>query len=148
LRLWRNRLLKFFRLRKECRMLLIRTFFCVMSIRLLLLFFPFVTLQKEFTTVRPRPHPHTINGIHPDEIAWAVKTASRYVFRATCLVQALATQVLLTRESISSVLYIGVLKTENSSFEAHAWIESEGRIVIGGSEIGPFKKLVSFQNNR
>jgi hypothetical protein len=116
-----------------------------MIIRLLLWFLPLFSLQRVLNEFRPQSHPILFNRILPDHIAWAVKIASNYVFHATCLVQALATQVLLAGEGISSILHIGVMKGENSSFEAHAWIESEGRIVIGGSELISYKRLVSLQ---
>ena len=114
-------------------------------IRLLLWVLPVVSLQKVLKAFRPRSHLTTLSGILPDQIAWAVTVASRYVFRATFLVQALATQVLLAGVGISSFLHIGVMKGEQSPIEAHAWVESEGRIIIGGSERIPCKKLASLR---
>lgn len=83
--------------------------------------------------------------MRPGRIAWAVTIAGRYVFHATCLVQALATQVLLARAGMSSILHIGVTKGQHAPIEAHAWVESEGRIIIGGSETIPYKKLASLR---
>jgi hypothetical protein len=140
-----TRLLKFIGLPKECQVLLIRAFFFVLAIRLLLWFLPLASLQKVLKVFRPRSHPDTLKGILPERIAWAVTVASWDVFRATCLVQALATQVLLAGEGMPSILHIGVMKGEHSSIEAHAWVESEGRIVIGGSELIPYKKLASLR---
>jgi hypothetical protein len=66
-----------------------------------------------------------------DRYIWAVKAASQYVPAATCLAQALATQTLLTKNGYRADLRIGVLKTKEGQLEAHAWVESDGKIVIG-----------------
>lgn len=78
-------------------------------------------------------------------IAWAITVASRYIPRATCLVQGLATQVLLAREGIPSDLCIGVAREDPSLFEAHAWVETGGRIVIGGYRQDRYTRLTSFE---
>jgi Transglutaminase-like superfamily len=62
-----------------------------------------------------------------------VALASRYVPTATCLAQALAGQTLLAQQGEPAVLRIGVAKNEAGKLEAHAWVESQGRIVIGAS---------------
>jgi hypothetical protein len=53
---------------------------------------------------------------------------------ATCLTQALATQVLLDQRGQTARTRIGVVKGEDGQLQAHAWVESEGVVVIGGSE--------------
>ena len=68
----------------------------------------------------------------PDEMANALERGSRYVPGSTCLVQALAGQWLLQREGYAPQLRIGVSKAEG--FEAHAWLELEGKVLIGGPE--------------
>jgi hypothetical protein len=69
-----------------------------------------------------------------EKIAWAVAVASRYVPAATCLTQALAGQILLAQHGEPALLQIGVAKNEAGKLEAHAWVESRGRIIIGDSE--------------
>jgi hypothetical protein len=63
------------------------------------------------------------------DVVWAIRLASRYVPRATCLTQALAAQVLLARSGIESRIVVGVSNRE--SFQAHAWVESNGSILLG-----------------
>jgi hypothetical protein len=65
-------------------------------------------------------------------VVWAVRLASRYVPRATCLTQALAAQMLLSRAGFNGKLHIGVRKQEQ--FTAHAWVECAGHVVVGGTE--------------
>ena len=71
---------------------------------------------------------------HPtrERIAWAISLAGRVVPQATCLPQALAAEALLTRTGHPADLRIGVIKTDRGRLVAHAWVESGGRIVVGG----------------
>jgi hypothetical protein len=66
------------------------------------------------------------------EVSNAVRLVSRFVPSATCLIQALAVRTLLRLRGQNSKLQIGVTRDENQKFLAHAWIEVEGRVVIGG----------------
>jgi hypothetical protein len=68
------------------------------------------------------------------QVAPIVVSAARYVPRATCLAQALTAQIMLARRGAPSEIKFGVRTTHEAGFEAHAWLESEGRILIGGSE--------------
>jgi hypothetical protein len=81
----------------------------------------------------------------PERISWAVRIASRYVPRGgNCLLQAIATQVMLARTGHSAHIRIGAAKDEARRFKAHAWVECDGRVVIGGpsvSEFSPFPRL-------
>ena len=89
------------------------------------------------------------NSAFIDRVAWAVTTASRYVPAATCLTQALATQVLLCRQGHPASLRIGVAKSEAGEFQAHAWVEYQGEVVIGGSEArSHFAPLLSLGEDR
>jgi hypothetical protein len=76
----------------------------------------------------------------PERVAWSVAVASRYVPKATCLVQALAGQALLARRGYAAQVQIGVAKPDGR-FEAHAWLEWEGHVLVGGSQTGAFSEL-------
>jgi hypothetical protein len=65
------------------------------------------------------------------EVAWAVRLASRYVPDATCLPQAMTTYILLGRRGNPCCLRIGAVAAPQ--FEAHAWVECGGEVVLGGS---------------
>ncbi len=78
----------------------------------------------------------------PERIAWAVRTASRYIPGSrNCLIQALAAQVLLRQKGLPSQLRFGVAREQRSRLQAHAWLESQGKIVIGGSDRERFRPL-------
>jgi transglutaminase superfamily protein len=67
-----------------------------------------------------------------ERIVWAVGAADRLVPRTTCLVRALAAQALLARRGHASQLRLGVAGGSGRAFEAHAWLERDGRVLIGG----------------
>ena len=48
-----------------------------------------------------------------------------------CLAKALTTAVLMEIYSLPYQTKIGVAKGENNDLQAHAWVESEGKIVMG-----------------
>ncbi|MCL4294766.1 MAG: lasso peptide biosynthesis B2 protein [Anaerolineae bacterium] len=96
--------------------------------------FSFQTLRRWLTGVaRNSIALQDTNRPSPERVARVVQAAGRYVPGATCLPQALAVQTLLKQRGYSSSLRIGVAKGEGGQLEAHAWVESQGRIVIGNS---------------
>jgi len=73
----------------------------------------------------------------------AVMTASRYIPHATCLVQAIAMQALLAHNGYSSQLHIGVAKANRGQLQAHAWVEYDGRVVLGATSAQRYTPLLS-----
>ncbi|MEJ2504255.1 MAG: lasso peptide biosynthesis B2 protein, partial [Gemmatimonadota bacterium] len=68
----------------------------------------------------------------PERLAWAVgAVARRSIRRNRCLVEAVALTWLLRRDGHPAAIRIGAGRVEDR-FEAHAWVESRGRILIGG----------------
>lgn len=82
-------------------------------------------------------------GASPQEIAWSICTASRFVPNSTCLVRAVATQKMLARHGRPASLCIGVAKSDKQQFTAHAWVECEGSVVVGGST-NEYSKLLKW----
>lgn len=66
------------------------------------------------------------------KIIWAVLVSSRLVPRASCLTQALSAQLMLVRCGFQSDLRIGVARDAQGVLEAHAWLEREGQVILGG----------------
>lgn len=75
------------------------------------------------------------------QLTWAVSSASRFVPQATCLTKALALHILLRRAGLQSRIHIGVTK-EDGHFEAHAWVESQDKIVIGDFELKRYSPIM------
>jgi hypothetical protein len=117
------------------RSLLIGSALLLAAVRLGLWLLPFKWLRG--LLVRLNAGSHDTRAVEPatiDRVAWAVNNASRYIPKATCLTQALATKVLLSRRGQPAVLRIGVRRGARGELLAHAWIESNGRVVIGGPD--------------
>ena len=66
------------------------------------------------------------------EVAWSVSAASRYVPTATCLTQALAGSWLLARRGRTGEVRLSLPVSDSTEFRPHAWLISEGMIVLGG----------------
>jgi hypothetical protein len=144
LRLNPEKIQKFFALKRVERGLLLRSFLLVGLIRVGLWVVSLPCLIKLLVTLsRPSP-PANRSGNSMDSVVWAVAVASRYLPQATCLVRGLAAQVLLADAGIPSDLCIGVTKDDPTSFEAHAWVETDGRVLIGGPRIDRYTRLTSF----
>jgi hypothetical protein len=120
----------------------VRSLALVGAVRLGLWLLPFDTVRRILARLTPRGIEVRRIGCFPAErLAWAVRVVSRFVPRATCLTQALAAHILLNREGYASALQIGVSKDEKGAFEAHAWLESQGKVVIGEHEAGKYAPL-------
>lgn len=79
-------------------------------------------------------------GPDPDQssaqIAFVVpRLARRLPWRADCLVQALAGQVMLSRRGLASEILVGTAKHPDGTFEAHAWLTCGGLVVLGGDVV-------------
>jgi hypothetical protein len=71
------------------------------------------------------------------EAAGAVRAIHRALpltLRASCLTQALAGWIMLTRHGTPCRIKIGVASPEQHGFKAHAWLETGGRIILGDME--------------
>jgi hypothetical protein len=134
--MWRERLHKFISLAPARRSVLVRAFVLVWIVRTGLWVAPFPLVRRSTNRwARPRrrlaSNPSQV-AEQVDAVTEAVSCASRFVPRATCLTQALATRILLARRGIESVVRYGAARGAGGKFLAHAWVESAGRVVIGG----------------
>jgi hypothetical protein len=79
----------------------------------------------------------------PERVAWAVAAASSLVpDGSNCLIRALAAGRMLRKYGHDAALQIGVAKAPpDGGLTAHAWLESGGRVVIGGFELGRYIPL-------
>jgi hypothetical protein len=135
-----KRLRKFRSLSPGERSLLLRTVLLVAFLRAALCLLPFARL-KDSLARRAAHHPIR-QDIPVAHLVWAVRTAAAYIPRATCLTQALAAKYQLERSGHSARIHIGVAK-ENGQFRAHAWLECEGEIVLGGGVADRYARLLA-----
>ncbi len=136
-----GRAAKFVGLSRSERWLLIDAACAVALARLGLWTLPLATVRRIAARLgRPRASlsPRPVE----ERISWAVATASRVIpGGANCLVKALAAQAMLARFGYRTQLRFGAGKTSRGEFEAHAWLESDGRIVIGQFELGRYAEM-------
>lgn len=129
------------------RQLLFQAIALLNGVRLGLWCLPFSRLQA--LTVQLVGRTRTVNEasiVAPERIAWAVTVASRFTpGRVKCLARAFTVHILLHQYGHPSVLRIGVMKGKNRPLEAHAWVESNGRIAIGELDnLWQYTSLLSF----
>jgi hypothetical protein len=124
------------------RLLLIRAALLLAAFRLGLKLLPFTILERISASTRPRS-PKTPPPVEA-RLAWAITAAGRRVPGASCLTQALTMQYMLSRRGRPSRLLIGVVKSSDGQFQAHAWVESDGRTIIGGPATERYARLAAF----
>ena len=74
------------------------------------------------------------SGVPPaSRVLWAVVAVTQRIpFASNCLVRAITAQILLARYGYASDLRIGVTKPQDGKcIKAHAWLEKDGKILIG-----------------
>lgn len=136
----RRLLHRFISLPPSRRSLLVGSLVHVLAVRLALTLFPFARLRVAIERLRSRPS--AAARVSADELAWSVSAVSRYVPRATCLTQALALEALLRKQGYEAELRIGVAR-KGGRFRAHAWLEREGKILIGATGASEFTALAA-----
>lgn len=91
--------------------------------------------------------PNDVAALH--EVQHAIARSSRVIPGASCLTQALAARVVISRLGIGSNLRIGVGKDEAGKFIAHAWLDCGAMIVVGGADSpGKYSVLPSIETTK
>lgn len=136
---------KFLALPASERWLVIQALGMVAIVRVALWVAPFQTVRRMMTRLS-RGHRRGVNASDRsrDRITWSVRAVSRFVPHATCLTQSLAAQTMLQRAGYPADLRIGVA-LEDKNLHAHAWVESQGVILIGGANLDQFTPLAKFE---
>ena len=104
---------------------------CLGFARLLILLIPprrlMPLLARRATQVRSEP-----DLCVQAQIRGAVTLAARHVpWNAVCLPQAIAGRLMLARRGCSSTLHCGVGRGADGGLVAHAWLESNGAVILG-----------------
>lgn len=81
------------------------------------------------------PRRKVLTPTYRSQAVWAARTAGRWLLPGgPCLTQALVLQYLLLRRGEASTrLHIGVARGSEDDLQAHAWVEKDGRVLIGGA---------------
>jgi len=143
-----RQLYKFLTLSADERRLLVKASVLLVLIRLTVGRVPFRTLSRLVIgrTRKDDASPHGDRRL-ADQVVWAVTAVSQRAPRwTTCLTRALTVQAMLARRGYPSRLHVGVMRGMHGALEGHAWVEREGRVLIGGSttDLTRFARLAAF----
>ena len=126
-------IVSFFKLPVKDKIVILEALFWLILIRLMIWIFPFDLVQKRVQKITSHYTSDNKHIVSLPRLRLIMGMAARYVPRATCLVQALAGYILFSRYGHIIFIKIGV-SNENGEFEAHAWLEKDGNVVLGESK--------------
>ena len=122
------------------RILVLKAATSLLACRIGIYFLRFESLQRWATRTR-----RIKQSVPISKLIWAAMMGARIMPNSTCLVRALAASRLLAQNGYKSTIHIGV-KRKAGLFEAHAWVEYEGRAIIGNTEVRDFTRLASWES--
>jgi hypothetical protein len=108
----------------------------VPAVRIALAVLPFRFVHRLAARAPRRTRPAN----SPHRIARAVNDVAQRLPGTTCLAQVIAAAYLCSRYGHTATLRLGVGESEGR-ITAHAWLESEGRAILGEPEPGTFVAL-------
>jgi hypothetical protein len=133
-----DRIVRFLQLSAPDRRLVMCAIAWLALVRLALWTRPFARVQELVGLAASEPS--RAPGVAPGRLAWAVEAAAQAVPKASCLTQALAAEIMLERSGAHPDLRIGVA-TDRDTFEAHAWLELDGRPLVGAHDVERYARL-------
>lgn len=84
---------------------------------------------------------HVRAGPFANTIVWGVEAVARRIPMATCLTQAIAAKCLLRAFRHEAQLCLGVAYAPSGALRAHAWLEREGKPILGGGGVSSLTRL-------
>jgi hypothetical protein len=137
---------KLFSLESKDRRLLFKALALLWAVRAGLWLLPFQSVRH---MIERRAGKKSISEESAERVVWAVRAASRYVPKVTCLTQSLAAFLLLARNGESPRLHVGVKKERPGHLSAHAWVVSNGSVVIGAAQdLSRYRKLLTIEKRK
>ncbi len=126
-------------------MLLVKAAFLLVGFRVGLALMPFPMVVSALKRIARTPANAPEDQDSANHIVNAVKSMSRAIPGCrSCLTQSLTAKTLLSRAGFQALLRIGVARLDGR-VQAHAWVESQGEILIGGEEAGNFTPLAGLE---
>jgi len=92
---------------------------------------------------RSAGHAGPLASAEIEDVVWAVDRVGRSLPRVfTCLPLALTARFMLRRRGADPALRIGVMRDPGGALTAHAWLEIDGKVILGAvPELGRFRRL-------
>lgn len=146
-----GRLAKLLSLPKSERRLLLQVTLLLGATQLALRMFSFRRVYR-WMSVASQSKTTQGENFHLDaeKICAAVNKSGRnFIGVNSCFPQALVGEMLLKRNAHPATLRIGVIKDQGGNLKAHAWVEMDGRVVIGGpiSHVESYTPLPELDQN-
>ncbi len=137
--------LKLISLPQSGRNLLVEATVLLWAIRIGLRLIPFDTFRRLLPLeTNERAHGGRSEVIDVRQLAWAVSASGERTAPSTCLTRAITLQIMLARRGRAARLRIGVTKDDEGRFQAHAWVEHDGKVIIGGPGMREYTPLPYF----
>lgn len=137
-----NSAAKFVSLSGRRKWLLVKVFGVLATYKCLLLIFPFSKFLK--TTRKSAQPSETLSATLLNDTVWAIQVVSnRIPLGFTCLVQALSAKWLLHNNPAVRVC-IGVHKSIQQDFSAHAWVVYNEKIILGEQANQVFEPILNW----
>jgi hypothetical protein len=95
---------------------------------------PIPTVRRWLARLRPLARA-CAGPVSEGRILWAIDASARYrAATSTCLTRALAAEWLLGSAGAPRTMVIGVARPGGGVIHAHAWLERDGRVIVGGAD--------------
>jgi hypothetical protein len=120
----------FFKLDSSDKKLLFETLYLLIKVKITFLTKSFSKIKESYLKLEVSEE----RELTVCKMSWALKAVSHYMPGTTCLINALAGYSLLARHGYQGLVKIGVSKSAEGEFEAHAWLEYKDRVIIGELE--------------
>ncbi|MBD2752442.1 lasso peptide biosynthesis B2 protein [Spirosoma validum] len=138
---WLRRAEKFFSYSFTEQLLIVNAFWVVLSVRLALKLLSFQRFRALYASLLKPALIQDVPNERIERYVWAIERVSGSLL-AVCLPQALALKFFLRRDKGTEIV-IGVDK--KSGFSAHAWVEKNGKILIGDTPQISFQPIWRWQ---
>ena len=145
-----HRLNRFINLPFADQWLLVKIVFVMGCVWLGLRLLPF---QKVYQLLGKLAHPKRVASVQTGQVEkisdWVGKLGRYFLGEDSCFPQSLTAQLLFSRSGLNPDLRLGVAKGEKGALRAHAWVELDGIIVVGGpvSIVQEYVPLGDLENN-
>lgn len=137
-----SRLRKFFRLESSDKRLLVASACSLLLAQLALSVLPFRFLVRFLTIAGNRPSALSADRFQTARVLWAVDVASALLpATENCLIRAVAVVGVLSWLRHPAHLRFGVTRNAGGELQAHAWVESNGHVVIGSPGLDVFTPM-------
>lgn len=137
---------KFLNLPQNKQFLLIKACIFVYVVRFILFIFPIKVVLQYLSYFTKKTHKLNKNNRLSEElILWAIETVSKFILSTnTCIIKSITAQILLTQHGYKSSLYLGIAKDKvnQKDLQSHAWLESNGKVIVGENMANNYKPIL------